>query len=192
MASNQTTLPNVSENEETLLTGVNENVYGIGAELTKKDINRVAWRSMLLQASFNYERMQASGWLYGLLPALKKIHTNKRDLARAMKGHMGFFNTHPFLVTFVIGIILAMERSKQDVNSIQSTKIAVGAPLGGIGDAMFWLTLLPICGGIGASLALQGSILGAVVFIVLFNVVHLGCVLVWRIMLTAWAWRRFH
>lgn len=39
---------------------------------------------------------------------------------------------------------------------------------------MFWLTLLPICGGIGASLALQGSILGAIVFIVLFNVVHLG------------------
>ena len=147
MASNQHTLSNTTENEETLLTGVNENVYedqNIGADLTKKDINRVAWRSMLLQASFNYERMQASGWLYGLLPALKKIHTNKRDLARAMKGHMGFFNTHPFLVTFVIGIILAMERSKQDVNSIQSTKIAVGAPLGGIGDAMFWLTLLPI------------------------------------------------
>ena len=161
MASNQTALPNVSETEETLLSGTNENVYedqNIGAELTKKDINRVAWRSMLLQASFNYERMQASGWLYGLLPALKKIHTNKRDLARSMKGHMGFFNTHPFLVTFVIGIILAMERSKQDVNSIQSTKIAVGAPLGGIGDAM----------------ALQGSILGAVVFIVMFNVVHLG------------------
>lgn len=82
MASNHTTLPGVSESEETLLTGVNENVYedqNIGAELTKKDINRVARRSMLLQASFNYERMQASGWLYGLLPALKKIHTNKRD-----------------------------------------------------------------------------------------------------------------
>lgn len=128
---------------------------------------------MLLQASFNYERMQASGWLYGLLPALKKIHTNKRDLARAMKGHMGFFNTHPFLVTFVIGIILAMERSKQDVNSIQSTKIAVGAArrdwrcdVLANATADLWR--------IGASLALQGSILGAVVFIVLFNVVHLG------------------
>lgn len=45
----------------------------IGAELTKADINRMAWRSLLLQASFNYERMQASGWLYGLLPALKKF-----------------------------------------------------------------------------------------------------------------------
>ncbi|MGL6052500.1 MAG: PTS N-acetylgalactosamine transporter subunit IID [Aeromonas salmonicida] len=146
----------------------------LGAELTKQDINRFAWRSLLLQASFNYERMQASGWLYGLLPALQKIHTNPRDLSRAMKGHMGFFNTHPFLVTFVMGIVLAMERSKQNVNSIQSTKIAVGAPLGGIGDAMFWLTLLPICGGIGADLALQGSIMGAVFFFLLFNVVHFG------------------
>lgn len=146
----------------------------LGAELTKQDINRFAWRSLLLQASFNYERMQASGWLYGLLPALQKIHTHPRDLSRAMKGHMGFFNTHPFLVTFVMGIVLAMERSKQNVNSIQSTKIAVGAPLGGIGDAMFWLTLLPICGGIGASLALQGSIMGAVVFFLLFNLVHFG------------------
>lgn len=146
----------------------------IGAELTKADINRMAWRSLLLQASFNFERMQASGWLYGLLPALKKIHTNKADLSKAMQGHMGFFNTHPFLVTFVMGIILAMERSKQNISSIQSTKIAVGAPMGGIGDAMFWLTLLPICGGIGADLALQGSIMGAIFFFVMFNLVHFG------------------
>ncbi|OCA66200.1 PTS N-acetylgalactosamine transporter subunit IID [Aeromonas hydrophila] len=156
---------------------VSDDIYEdqqLGAELTRQDINRFAWRSLLLQASFNYERMQASGWLYGLLPALQKIHTNPKDLSRAMKGHMGFFNTHPFLVTFVMGIVLAMERSKQNVNSIQSTKIAVGAPLGGIGDAMFWLTLLPICGGIGADLALQGSIMGAVVFFLLFNLVHFG------------------
>ncbi|MFA7259559.1 MAG: PTS N-acetylgalactosamine transporter subunit IID [Aeromonas bestiarum] len=156
---------------------VSDDVYEdqqLGAELTRQDINRFAWRSLLLQASFNYERMQASGWLYGLLPALQKIHTNPKDLSRAMKGHMGFFNTHPFLVTFVMGIVLAMERSKQNVNSIQSTKIAVGAPLGGIGDAMFWLTLLPICGGIGADLALQGSIMGAVFFFLLFNLVHFG------------------
>jgi PTS system N-acetylgalactosamine-specific IID component len=137
----------------------------IGAELTKADINKMAWRSLLLQAS---------GWLYGLLSALKKIHTNNADLSKAMRGQMGFFNTHLFLVTFVIGIVLAMERSKQNINSIQSTKIAVGAQMGGIGDAMFWLTLLPICGGIGADLALQGSIMGAVFFMVLFNVVHFG------------------
>lgn len=177
MASN-ITAPRLTQAAELQPTRtVSDDVYEdqqLGAELTRQDINRFAWRSLLLQASFNYERMQASGWLYGLLPALQKIHTNPKDLSRAMKGHMGFFNTHPFLVTFVMGIVLAMERSKQNVNSIQSTKIAVGAPLGGIGDAMFWLTLLPICGGIGADLALQGSIMGAVVFFLLFNLVHFG------------------
>lgn len=177
MASNSTATRLAQAAEPQPTRAVSDDVYEdqqLGAELTRQDINRFAWRSLLLQASFNYERMQASGWLYGLLPALQKIHTNPRDLSRAMKGHMGFFNTHPFLVTFVMGIVLAMERSKQNVNSIQSTKIAVGAPLGGIGDAMFWLTLLPICGGIGADLALQGSIMGAVVFFLLFNLVHFG------------------
>jgi PTS system N-acetylgalactosamine-specific IID component len=177
MVSNNTARQIAPAGEPQPTRTVSDDVYEdqqLGAELTHQDINRFAWRSLLLQASFNYERMQASGWLYGLLPALQKIHTNPKDLSRAMKGHMGFFNTHPFLVTFVMGIVLAMERSKQNVNSIQSTKIAVGAPLGGIGDAMFWLTLLPICGGIGADLALQGSIMGAVFFFLLFNVVHFG------------------
>lgn len=177
MVSNNTARQIAPAAEQQPTRAVSDDVYEdqqLGAELTRQDINRFAWRSLLLQASFNYERMQASGWLYGLLPALQKIHTNPKDLSRAMKGHMGFFNTHPFLVTFVMGIALAMERSKQNVNSIQSTKIAVGAPLGGIGDAMFWLTLLPICGGIGADLALQGSIMGAVFFFLLFNVVHFG------------------
>ncbi|EKB25607.1 PTS N-acetylgalactosamine transporter subunit IID [Aeromonas dhakensis] len=177
MASNNTATRLTQAAEPQPTRTVSDDVYEdqqLGGELTRQDINRFAWRSLLLQASFNYERMQASGWLYGLLPALQKIHTNPKDLSRAMKGHMGFFNTHPFLVTFVMGIVLAMERSKQNVNSIQSTKIAVGAPLGGIGDAMFWLTLLPICGGIGADLALQGSIMGAVVFFLLFNLVHFG------------------
>ncbi|WP_447832487.1 PTS N-acetylgalactosamine transporter subunit IID [Aeromonas salmonicida] len=177
MVSNNTARQIAPAAEQQPTRAVSDDVYEdqqLGAELTRQDINRFAWRSLLLQASFNYERMQASGWLYGLLPALQKIHTNPKDLSRAMQGHMGFFNTHPFLVTFVMGIVLAMERSKQNVNSIQSTKIAVGAPLGGIGDAMFWLTLLPICGGIGADLALQGSIMGAVFFFLLFNVVHFG------------------
>ncbi|MDF2401678.1 MULTISPECIES: PTS N-acetylgalactosamine transporter subunit IID [Aeromonas] len=177
MVSNNTARQIAPAAEQQPTRAISDDVYEdqqLGAELTHQDINRFAWRSLLLQASFNYERMQASGWLYGLLPALQKIHSNPKDLSRAMKGHMGFFNTHPFLVTFVMGIVLAMERSKQNVNSIQSTKIAVGAPLGGIGDAMFWLTLLPICGGIGADLALQGSIMGAVFFFLLFNVVHFG------------------
>ncbi|MBY6971113.1 PTS system mannose/fructose/sorbose family transporter subunit IID, partial [Clostridium botulinum] len=40
--------------------------------ITNKDLNHMAWRSLFLQASFNYERMQGCGWLYGLIPGLKK------------------------------------------------------------------------------------------------------------------------
>jgi len=64
----------------------------------------MVWRSLFLQGSFNYERMQSCGWLYGILPGLEKIHAdNKDDLAASMSHNMEFFNTHPFLVTFVMG-----------------------------------------------------------------------------------------
>ncbi|WHY77090.1 PTS system mannose/fructose/sorbose family transporter subunit IID [Neobacillus sp. WH10] len=142
--------------------------------LTKKDLNKMVWRSLLLQASFNYERMQAAGWLYSILPGLKKIHKNKHDLSESMKSHMEFFNTHPFLVNIIMGIVLAMEEKKQNRNTIRAIRVAMMGPLGGIGDALFWLTLLPICVGIGASLGQDGNPMGAVIFLLIFNLVHFG------------------
>ncbi|WP_066497145.1 PTS system mannose/fructose/sorbose family transporter subunit IID [Abyssisolibacter fermentans] len=142
--------------------------------INKKDLNKMAWRSLLLQASFNYERMQAAGWLYSLAPGLKKIHKNKNDLSKSMKSHMEFFNTHPFLVTFIMGIVIAMEEAKENIDSIRGIKIATMGPLGGIGDALFWLTLLPISAGIGASLAIDGNVAGPIVFLLIFNIVHFG------------------
>lgn len=142
------------------------------ADLTNRDINVMALRSLLLQASFNYERMQAGGWLYTLIPALRKIHKKPEDLSNSMKMHMEFINVHPFDVTFLSGLVLAMERSKENVSTIRAVKIALMGPLGGIGDALFWLTLLPICAGIGASLALQGSLFGPIIFLLMFNSVH--------------------
>lgn len=141
-------------------------------ELTNHDINVMALRSLLLQASFNYERMQAGGWLYTLIPALRKIHNNPEDLSSSMKMHMEFINVHPFDVTFLSGLVLAMESSKEKISTIRAVKIALMGPLGGIGDALFWLTLLPICAGIGASLALQGSLFGPIIFLLMFNIVH--------------------
>ncbi len=140
--------------------------------ISNKDISKMAWRSLFLQASFNYERMQANGWLYTILPSLRKIHKNKEDLKKSMAMHLEFFNTHPFLVTFISGLVLAMEESKERISTIRAIKVSTMGPGGGIGDAVFWLTLLSICGGVGASFSLNGSWLGPIFFLVAFNLVH--------------------
>ena len=165
----------MASNSEVTMRGQQEYIDKTEAEsLDNKTLNQMAWRSMFLQASFNYERMQAGGWLYSILPGLKKIHKNKEDLSTSMKHNLEFFNCHPFLITFVMGIILSLEQKKSDVQTIRALRVAAMGPLGGIGDAIFWFTLLPISAGIGANLSLQGSILGPIIFFVLFNVVHLG------------------
>lgn len=143
------------------------------AKLDKKTLNKMVWMSCFLQASFNYERMQAAGWLWGILPGLQKIHTNKEDLKASMAHNLDFLNTHPFLVTFVMGIVLSLEQNKTDIQTIRSVRISAAGPLGGIGDALFWLTLVPIVGGITANMALQNaSLLGAILFLVIFNAVQ--------------------
>ena len=142
------------------------------ATLDKKTLNQMAWRSLFLQGSFNYERMQAAGWLYGIIPGLKKIHTDKEDLSLSMQHNLEFFNTHPFLVTFVMGIVLSMEQEKSDIATIRAVRVAAMGPLGGIGDAIFWFTLVPIAAGISANMALDGSIAGPIVFLLMFNVVQ--------------------
>ena len=143
------------------------------ANLDKKTLNKMVWRSLNLQASFNYERMQAAGWLYGILPGLLAIHgEDTDDLKTSMAHNLEFFNTHPFLVTFVMGIVLSLEQQKADVGTIRAVRVAAMGPLGGIGDAIFWFTLVPIAAGIGSNMAIQGSIAGPIVFLALFNIVQ--------------------
>ncbi len=137
------------------------------APLDKKTLNRMVWRSCQLQASFNYERMQAAGWLWGILPGLQKIHTNKEDLSLSMEHNLEFFNTHPFLVTFVMGIVLSLEQQKADINTIRSVRVAAMGPLGGIGDALFWFALVPITAGITCNMAIDGSIVGPILYFVI-------------------------
>ena len=141
-------------------------------KLDNKTLNKMVWLSCFLQASFNYERMQACGWLWGILPGLQKIHTNKEDLKASMAHNLDFLNTHPFLVTFVMGIVLSLEQNKADTKTIRSVRISAAGPLGGIGDALFWLTLVPITAGLTANMAMEGQIIGAILFLLIFNVVQ--------------------
>ncbi|MCW6663528.1 PTS system mannose/fructose/sorbose family transporter subunit IID [Aerococcaceae bacterium NML190073] len=141
-------------------------------KLDKATLNKMVWRSLNLQGSFNYERMQANGWLYSILPGLQKIHTDKDDLAASMSHNLEFFNTHPFLVTFVMGIVLSLEQNKVDIPTIRAVRVAAMGPLGGIGDALFWFTLVPITAGITAQMALDGNVIAPLLFLAVFNAVQ--------------------
>ena len=153
--------------------------------LDKATLNKMVFRSLNLQASFNYERMQAAGWLYCILPGLEKIHgDNKEDLKLSMEHNLEFFNTHPFLVTFVMGIILSLEQQKADIDTIRAVRVAAMGPLGGIGDAIFWFTLVPITAGITSNMAINGSLAGPIMFLLIFNIVQFAC----RFFLMYWSY----
>ena len=154
------------------------------ARVDNKTLNKMVWRSMQLQAAFNYERMQSAGWLWAMLPGLQKIHTNKDDLAASMTHNMDFLNTHPFAVTFVMGMVLSMEQQKMDIQTIRSVRISTAAPLGGIGDALFWYTLIPITAGMTANMAIDGNMMGPI----LYFIIAFGAEMALRYGLMYWAY----
>ena len=148
-------------------------------QLSKSDRQKVWWRSTFLQGSWNYERMQNLGWAYSLIPAIKKLYTKKEDQAAALERHMEFFNTHPYVAAPIIGVTLALEEEKAngaaiDDAAIQGVKIGMMGPLAGIGDPVFWFTVRPILGALGASLAASGNILGPLIFFIAWNAIRMA------------------
>lgn len=154
-------------------------------QVDSKTLNRMALRSYWLQSSFNYETMQSGGWLFAMIPGLEKVHTNKNDLAASMYHNLDFINTHPFLVTFVMGIVLSLEQNKLDTQTIRAVRISAASPLGGIGDALFWLTLVPITAGITSNMAIEGNIAAPFIFLLIFNLAQAAC----RFGLMRWAYK---
>ncbi|NME82111.1 PTS system mannose/fructose/sorbose family transporter subunit IID [Clostridium sp. SM-530-WT-3G] len=147
--------------------------------LTKKDRLSVWWRSTFLQGSWNYERMQNGGWAYAMIPAIKKLYKSKEDRSAALKRHLEFFNTHPYVASPILGVTLALEEERAngtaiDDTTIQGVKVGMMGPLAGIGDPVFWFTVRPILGGLGASLAMTGSILGPIIFFVAWNAIRMA------------------
>ena len=143
--------------------------------LTKQDRKKVWWRHQFLQGSWNYERMQNGGWCYSIIPAIKKLYSNKEDQIAALKRHMEFYNTHPYVSSPVMGVTLALEEEKAngenvDDTAIQGVKVGMMGPLAGIGDSFIWGTLRIIATGVGLSLANQGNILGPILFLLIFNI----------------------
>lgn len=143
--------------------------------LDKKTRKKVMWRSTFLQGSWNYERMQNGGWAYAMIPAIKKLYEKKEDQVEALHRNLEFFNTHPYVVSPILGVALAQEEQRAQGKAVsQDVKVGMMGPLAGVADPVFWFTARPLLGALGASLAMEGSILGPLVFFIGWNLMRIG------------------
>ena len=138
-------------------------------KLTKEDFKQINRRSLFtFQWGWNYERMQASGYLYMILPQLRKIYGDGTpELKEMMRTHTQFFNTSNFFHTLVTGIDLALEENEGVAakDTVTGIKTGLMGPFAAIGDAIFGSTIPAIMGGLAAGLAIDGNPLGIFLWI---------------------------
>jgi PTS system mannose-specific IID component len=133
-------------------------------------------RSFLLQASWNFEKLQNLGFFYLMRPGLRAIYGEEIPAAVCQR-HADYFNTHPYFAPLVAGTILRLEGRQlagevQEVDA-ETYKNMVMAPFAAMGDALFWGGVRPLAALVGLLVASQGSLWAPVVFLVLFNLPHL-------------------
>lgn len=145
------------------------NQNGTSYKLTKKDFNQINRRSLFAyQLGWNYERMQASGYLYTILPQLRKIYGDGTpELKEMMKTHTQFFNTSNFFNTIIMGIDIAMEEKEKvkAKDSVQGLKVGLMGPFAAIGDSIFASLIPTIFGALAANMAINGNPIGAFIWL---------------------------
>ncbi len=123
--------------------------------------------------------MQALGFCFSMVPAIRRLYPENNDARKqAIKRHLEFFNTHPYVAAPVLGVTLAMEEQRAngaeiDDGAINGIKVGLMGPLAGVGDPIFWGTVRPVFAALGAGIAMSGSLLGPLLFFILFNAVRL-------------------
>jgi mannose/fructose/sorbose-specific phosphotransferase system IID component len=139
----------------------------------KRHIRQLMWRGFLLQGAFNYERFQNLGFWWMMRPVLERFYPEPEARALAYKRHLVYFNTNPWFVGPIAGIVAGMEKRRAagdesvDDESITSVKVGLMAPLAGIGDSLILGTFRPVLAGVCAALAIGGNATGPVLYFVL-------------------------
>lgn len=112
---------------------------------------RMFFRSLLMQAGWNYERFQNLGFAYCLQPALEKFYPDPEKRKAALLRHLAIVNTQPYMASFVVGNVAAMEEraaaapdQEAALKSMPGVKQALATSFASIGDRIFWGRLKPM------------------------------------------------
>ena len=145
-------------------------------KLSKKTLNKsfLSWFYGNLTC-FSQEHMQTFGYLCAMLPVVNELYDTKEEKKAALSTYTAFFNTEPQIGALVVGMTAGLEEARANGQSIDDEAIngiraGLMGPLAGIGDSMIVGTLIPILLGIGLGLSGGGSPLGAIFYIVVWNI----------------------
>ncbi|MGH7475024.1 MAG: PTS system mannose/fructose/sorbose family transporter subunit IID [Longimicrobiales bacterium] len=137
----------------------------------------VLLRCYTIQGSWNYRTMIGTGFAFALLPVLRLIYGDDTvALRRAAHRHAQLFNSHPYIAPLAVGAVARLEQDGESVEVIERFKLAVRGSLGSLGDRLIWAGWRPVCLLLALSAYFMGASgwLAAVLFLVLYNVVHVG------------------
>lgn len=146
----------------------------------KKDMMTIFRRSCLVNGSMQAVKRQGQGFCYTLIPLLDRIYKDDDEARKeAMVRNNEYMNSHASIVSFLLGLTYALEKAKAEGENvtgdvIRNIKASLMGPLAGIGDSIFHVTLRVIGAGIGIAFAEKGSILGALVFLLIYGGCFLG------------------
>ncbi len=145
--------------------------------ITKKDLKKMAVNQGSLGMEFSWNYLGQMHLAFGIMmkPILKKIYKDDPEgYAKALARNCEFFNITPQFAPFVGGIVASMEekhaKGEIDAQAISSTKTALMGPLSGIGDSIFLGCIRIIALGVGISLALEGNVLGPILYFLIYNI----------------------
>jgi len=134
-------------------------------------------RLLLIQVLWNYRTLLGAGLAWALLPFLKRVGTDDPEkVEEELRETAATFNAHPYLSGFAAGALVRMREEGSPPEERARFREAIRAPLGSLGDSLFWAAWLPACilaFGLGGLMGIP-PLVAVGGFLVSYNSLHLN------------------
>jgi mannose/fructose/N-acetylgalactosamine-specific phosphotransferase system component IID len=107
-----------------------------------------------------------------LFTVLTGIERKKREDFLAQNSRI-FFNTHPYMAGFIIGAVIKGYENNEDAESLRKHIMVGQSTFASTGDMLFWQTIRPATALLGVILGLKFGIIGPIISLILYNILHL-------------------